>query len=250
MGSSGACARAGVELATGAGRPTPGSQDSSMVPKSFKALVGGFKPKRCAYLEVLPVSRRATYEMSLGVFQLLFMQSFLWNAGIGWTIPNRNSCECLPLIKPLACTNTLHPAETASRIWFWSICFPPLWCRYLQGGNKRLQPPHLWASCCVCSAGIIGYVYFINITPSLMLQNSQHWWETTAPIQQGRVYSGYGHCEIQSVKLQLVKPRQLHDKGKRFHSSLSSYSCRSLQLRGRNGECFTQLFEKRKTDIR
>ncbi|XP_059214273.1 torsin-1A-like [Centropristis striata] len=29
--------------------------------------------------------------MSSGVFQLLFMQSFLWNAGIGWTIPNRNS---------------------------------------------------------------------------------------------------------------------------------------------------------------
>lgn len=34
-----------------------------------------------------------------GRFQLLFMQGFLWNAGIGWTIPNRNSCECLPLIK-------------------------------------------------------------------------------------------------------------------------------------------------------
>lgn len=35
MGSSGACARAGSELAMGASRPTGGLEDSSMVPVSF-----------------------------------------------------------------------------------------------------------------------------------------------------------------------------------------------------------------------
>lgn len=73
-----------------------------MVPVSFKSFYRWcveLKNPRSSF-EVLPLSRLAANEMSLGVFHLLFMQSFLWNAGIGWTIPNRNSCECLPLIKP------------------------------------------------------------------------------------------------------------------------------------------------------
>lgn len=45
------------------------------------------KTHPCDQFEVLPASWLATNEMSLGVFQLLFMLRFLWNAGIGWTIP-------------------------------------------------------------------------------------------------------------------------------------------------------------------
>ena len=109
--------------------------------------------QECCWVELLPVSRPATNEMSSGVFQLLFMQGFLWNAGIGRTIPNRTSCECLPLIKPLSCTNTLHPAQTASRIWFWGIFLSPLCSRHLERWGAReercLQTSHLMASCCL-----------------------------------------------------------------------------------------------------
>ncbi len=51
---------------------------------------------------MLPVIRAARNEMILGVFILLFIPRFLWNSGIGRTIPNRKSCKCLELINPLA----------------------------------------------------------------------------------------------------------------------------------------------------
>lgn len=75
-----------------------------------------------------PSSRPATYE-SAGVFTLLFMQGFLWNAGIGWTIPNRNSCVCSTLIKAVSCTNTLHPAPSSPGESDFQALFkgPPLW---------------------------------------------------------------------------------------------------------------------------
>lgn len=79
-------------------------EDPSMVPGPLCSSTLGSqiwkKSPRSGQLQVLPSRRLATNEMSLGVFQLLFMQSFLWNAGIGWTIPKRTSCECLALIKP------------------------------------------------------------------------------------------------------------------------------------------------------
>ena len=150
MGSSGAWA--GWAAALGSSRRSGALEASSMVPMSFKALLGGFMWKRelSGWLEVLPVTGLVANEMSLGVFHLLFMQGFLWNAGIGRTIPKRTSCECSPLIKPHSCTNTLHPAQTASQIWFFEacLCLPPdnshrHHCgavRHLEGG--QWEAPH------------------------------------------------------------------------------------------------------------
>lgn len=117
------------------------------------------------------MSRLPPNEMSSGVFQLLFMQSFLWNAGIGWTIPNRNSCECLPLIKPLSCTNTLHPAQTESdfEAFFCLHCGADI----LKGASAfSLLTSRPSAAFAVWwktqeSSLLDGYLYLPNLTPSL-----------------------------------------------------------------------------------
>ncbi len=169
------------------------------------------------------MSRLATNEMSSGVFQLLFMQGFLWNAGIGWTIPNRTSCECLPLIKPFSCTNTLHPAQTASRIWFWSVFLSPLCRRHLEGGKEPFSLLTLWP--CAAFAGQKKHrnhhhwrVICIYWTLHEGQCNTTYWclkyfsWMAQWQLVQTHVYCGYFHWEIQSVKLQLVKAKMLHDK--------------------------------------
>lgn len=140
------------------------------------------------------------------------MQGFLWNAGIGWTIPNRNSCECLPLIKPLSCTNTLHPAQTALRIWFWGIFLSPLWRRHLEGGTSP-QLSHPMAFCCRCSpeenTGIIcslleGYLHSLNLTGMSVFQLMAQCLARRLMFTLFKV--------IKSVKLLLVKAKLLHDK--------------------------------------
>lgn len=116
----------------------------------------------------------------------------------------------------------------------------PLWCRYLEGGNKCLQPSHLMAFCRIFSTeensgtivtwGLFAFsehYTYVNITQLTGISNaSPHMLMFT--LVKVTLRSNLLNCSLLKSDSSTIRTK--------FRFSPASYSCcSSVQLRRRNG---------------